>query len=448
MTRLRPTVRASLTASAVAAAAVALTVLIAVFNLVLDARLRSDGDGVLRERAAAVLRGLGSVDGRLSVIEAADEGAADTQTWIFSGQRALEQPAQSDKRNRAAATALARGSGLRSVSSTDTRLLAVPVVHNGRRLGAVVVGASVEPYESTASSALIGSAILGAAMLLAVAALARWLTGRALRPVVRMTAQAAEWSEHDLNRRFFTGEARDELSGLAAVFDRLLSRLSQSLSREQRLTAEISHELRTPLTKISAEAEIAGARERATDEYRSALQAIAGHARDLARVLESLLSAARSSAPGAAARSDALVAARRAISLLDGSGPGDARIELLRAEPVRVAAEAEVIERILSPLLENALRYARERVTVSVAASGGEALLVVADDGPGLSEQERRHAFDPGYRANGAPGETHRGAGLGLPLAKRLARSAGGEIELAEPPDGGGAAFAVRLPLA
>ncbi len=448
MRRARLSLRGSLTASSMAAAALALAVLITAFNLVLDARLRADGDHLLRERAAAVLRGLGTVDGRLSVIEAADERAADTQTWIFSGTGTLEQPAQNDPRNGAAARALAHGgSGIHTVSSTDTRLLAVPVAGRGRRLGTVVVGASVEPYESTASSALIGSVILGAVILVAVAVLARWLIGRALRPVVRMTAQAAEWSEHDLSRRFFTGEPRDELTGLAAVFDRLLTRLAQSLSREQRLTAEISHELRTPLAKISAEAEIAGARERDGGQYRASLDAIAGHARDLARVLESLLAASRSSAPGALARSDARSAAQRAVELQhEGGSDGAAHVELQADRPVLVAVEAEVVERILAPLVENALRYAHERVTVSVGAAGGEAVVVVADDGPGLSEQERLHAFDPGFRTNGEG--PHRGSGLGLPLAKRLARSAGGELELLDPPGGAGAAFRVRLPLA
>ncbi|MHB8531447.1 MAG: sensor histidine kinase, partial [Solirubrobacteraceae bacterium] len=107
MSRARLSLRGRLTAGALAAAALALVVLIAAFNLVLDARLRADRDHLLRERAAAVLRGLGTVDGLLTVIEAADERAADTQTWIFSGTRTLEAPMQSDPRDSAATLALA-----------------------------------------------------------------------------------------------------------------------------------------------------------------------------------------------------------------------------------------------------------------------------------------------------------------------------------------------------
>ena len=117
MRRRRLNLRARLTASAVAAAAIALAVLIAAFNLVLDARLRTDADNVLRERATTVLRGLGTVDGRLSVIEAPDLGAIDAQTWIFASGHELEQPAQVDPRNQQAVLQLARGQGFRIVAA-------------------------------------------------------------------------------------------------------------------------------------------------------------------------------------------------------------------------------------------------------------------------------------------------------------------------------------------
>ena len=224
--------------SAVAGAAVTLAVLITAFNLLLDARLRADGDNVLRERAATVLRGLGTVNGRLSVTEAPDQGTADTQTWIFVGERTVEQPAGVDPRNQRAAQSLAQvGRGFTTVDVTRTRMEAVAVRRGSRRLGVVVVAASLAPYRSTAGSALLGSVILGLVTLAAVAALSRWLIRRALRPVAQMTAEAADWGEHDLSRRFFPGDPHDELSTLASVFDGLLGRLAQSLRREQRLTA-------------------------------------------------------------------------------------------------------------------------------------------------------------------------------------------------------------------
>jgi signal transduction histidine kinase len=290
--RLRPVkLRTRLTVSAVLGAAVTLAVLVVAFNLLLGARLRADGDNVLRERAAAALRSLATVDGRLSVGEAPDQGAVDAQTWIFAGGITVEQPAAVDARNQQAARELAHVVvGFTTVEATSTRMEAVPVRQSTRRLGTVVVAASLAPYTSTASSALLGSVILGLLMLVAVTALSRWLIHRALRPVARMTAAAADWGEHDSSRRFFPGKPYDELSALASVFDGLFARLAQSLRHEQRLTAEVSHELRTPLAKILAEVElVAGDRlspgERTPEQYRDALELIRRYSQELQRVL-------------------------------------------------------------------------------------------------------------------------------------------------------------------
>jgi two-component system, OmpR family, sensor kinase len=438
--------RTRLTASAVAGTAITLAVLITAFNLVLDARLRTDADNVLRERAATVLRALGTVDGRLSANEAPDQGAIDAQTWIFVGLRTLEQPVGVDSRNQLAARRLAAaGSGFRTVDVTDTRLQAVSARQAGRLLGTVVVGASLAPYESTASSALFGSIILGLLMLAAVAALSRWLIGRALRPVAQMTAEAADWGEHDLSRRFYPSEPHDELSTLASVFDGLLSRLAQSLRRERRLTAEVSHELRTPLAKILAEAELAVGRDRSSQRYRASLELIGRYAQDLQRVLETLLASARAAAPGRTTAGDAREPAQRAAaSIRETLAAQDKSIEIVCPQPVRVAVEADVVERILSPLLENATRFAQNHIMLGIRAVDGEVVFEIRDDGPGIDPHDRERIFDPGFRGAEPHAEAHVGAGLGLPLARRLARAAGGEVE-ARPSNGGGG-FSVRLP--
>lgn len=440
--------RSRLTASAVLGGAVTLGVLILSFNLVLDARLRADRDQVLRERASTALRGLGTVNGHLSVLEAPDQGAVDTRTWIFAGASTLERPPNSDPRNEGAAVRLATTqSGYATVQATDTRLYAVPVRRGGRSLGTVVVGASLSPYESTASSALLGSIILGLLTLAAVAALSRWLVNRALRPVAQMTAQAADWGEHDLSRRFFVGEPHDELSTLASVFDGLLARVGQSLSREQRLTSEVSHELRTPLAKVLAEAELATSRDRGPQEYRASLESIGRHARDLQRVLETLLASARAAVPGRGTASDAEESARRAAAPLSETLASNGKtIDVICARALRVAAEADLVERILSPLLENAGHYARDRIALEIRADGADVVFEVRDDGPGVSPQQREAIFDPGFASTEPDPGAHRGAGLGLPLARRLARAAGGDLDARA--SSGGGSFVVRLPAA
>lgn len=447
MTPRRVSLSTRLTAVAVVAAAIALAVLVAAFNLVLDARLRTDADKVLRERAATVLRGLATADGRLSLPEAPDQGAVDAPTWIFAGRRILEQPAGARLRDQRCAERLAAASaaGFSTVDATDTRLYAAPVRQGARRLGTVVVAASLAPYERSASSALVGSLVLGVLTLAAIGVLSRWLISRALRPVAQMTAQAADWGEHDLSRRFFAGEPHDELSTLASVFDGLLARLAASLRREQRLTAEVSHELRTPLAKILAQAELATSRDRSSRHYRRALESITRHAQELQRVLETLLASARAAMPGKTTASDAQEAARRAVApLRQGLAAQGKSIEFVGARPVRVAVEADLLERILSPLLENAVRHARQQITLEIHARGSDAIVAIDDDGAGVRPADRERIFEPGF-SGGARRRACAGAGLGLPLARRLARAAGGDVQ-ARPSTAGGS-FLVRLPL-
>jgi signal transduction histidine kinase len=447
--RLRPfSLRTRLTVSAFLGAALTLAALVAVFNLLLDARLRTDGDNVLRERGAAVLRSLSTVDGHLSVTEAPDKGAIDAQTWIFAGQRVVEQPANVDSRNQTAARELGRrGRGFATVEATDTRMEAMPVRQASQQLGAVVVAASLAPYESTASSALLGSVILALLTLAAVTVLSRWLIRRALRPVARMTAEAADWGEHELSRRFFAGEPYDELSKLASVFDGLLGRLSQSLRHEQRLTAEVSHELRTPLAKILAEAELALGRARTPQQYQMTLELVGRYAQELQRVLETLLASARAQTPSRGCASEARETAEAAAeSLREILAAQGKSIQLVSEQRLSVAVEADVLERILSPLLENAARFARERVVVEIQPLDGEAVFEVRDDGPGVNALYLEQIFDPGFRGPTPHGDTHPGAGLGLALARRLARATGGDIEARASGDGG--RFVLRLPAA
>ena len=110
--------------------------------------------------------------------------------------------------------------------STDLRLFAVPVTQGATRAGTVVSAISLEPYEHSASKALTGSLIYAGVAFLLVLIATRVIVNRALRPVARMTAEAADWSEHALDHRFNVGEPRDELTQLAATFDDMLARIA------------------------------------------------------------------------------------------------------------------------------------------------------------------------------------------------------------------------------
>jgi signal transduction histidine kinase len=263
-----------------------------------------------------------------------------------------------------------------------------------------------------------------------VAVASWWLLAHALQPVVRMTRQAAAWSERDLDKRFALGEPTDELSELAATLDGLLDRLATTLRHEQRFSAELSHELRTPLARLIGEADLALRREREADEYRAALELILRNAQQLARTVDALVAAARHELGTARGSSDAYAVAASAVQAC-AAAAGDRELSV-RVEapprPLRIGVDGELGERILQPVIENACRYGRSTVAVSLGQSDGTVAYLVEDDGPGVDDDEREAIFEPGSRGRAASGDLTSGAGLGLALARRLARSVAGDV--------------------
>lgn len=417
------------------------------FNLLLRASLEGDADRVLQARSAAALQGVEVFNGRVRASEAPDEAAPDSGVWIYDGATSIERPAAPDEINALADSMVARGALYGESKSEDLKLHAVPVSDGGRRLGSVVVALSIEPYERSANRALAASIILALVMLGLIVVLTRFALDRALRPVARLTAEASKRSEHDVDHRFDLGPPTDELTQLAATFDSMLARLAANLRHERLLTAEISHELRTPLSAISAEAELALSRPRQTDEYRSALETIQRRSGQLADILETLLLTARAEGGIRSEPTDANRIAEEALAPLRQRADRAKTIGLIpSAFPLLADVSLATGGRILAPLLENAMRYGHGKVAVKVERDGHEALFSVTDDGSGFTADEVELVFEPGRRGSAGVTSDSEGVGLGLALARRLARVVGGDVEAAT--DCGFGLIRVRLPLA
>jgi signal transduction histidine kinase len=322
----------------------------------------------------------------------------------------------------AAARALAGATQVREADGPhDTSLRAEPVfAPSGRQVATVVVGASTEAIEDLQEKVLLGSLIVAALVLVAGAIAIRGAVRGALQPVADMTEAAADWSEHDLDKRFGLGPVRDELTGLAATLDGLLARIAASRRHDQRFASEVAHELRTPLARLRGRAELALQVDDPA-EREAALAAVADQTSRMGETIDTLLAAARQEF-GEERRS---VDVAGVVSELEG-------VQLhVQAGLPAAEGDAELLRRALGPLRDNARRHARAQVSVDVEADDEWVRVAVRDDGPGLAPDFGERAFEPGVQGNGGGG-----AGLGLPLARRLARTCGGDVTAGEGPGG------------
>ncbi len=416
--------RTRVTLSTVAVLGAGLAIISIALNLLLAGRLSADANDVLANRADAQASTLEVRNGALHVRGSADDAALDEHAWVFDTRgRAIERSPASGKLARAVEELKDVNAPTTVIPTEHVRLLARPI--DGA--GVVVVGVSMDPYRHTERLAITFTVILDAFVLIAGALVARRAVGAALRPVAEMTERAAEWSEHDLHRRFVLGPPRDELTALAATLDGLLGRIDAALRHEQRFSAEMAHELRTPLAGVRAEAELALRSGTAPLEALEALEAVLAGTERMETVIDTLLAAARSDAGRGS--SDAVAAARHAAEAHGASVQA-------QEEPMTVGAGEDVVAGALQPLLENASRHAANDVEIRVSRDNGHVVIAVLDDGAGIAPGDAERIFEPGVSEAGS-------AGLGLPLARRLARAAGGDV-VAIPQRGG--RIELRLP--
>jgi signal transduction histidine kinase len=259
-----------------------------------------------------------------------------------------------------------------------------------------------------------------------------------------MTELAAEWNDQDLDSRFRLGPGTNEFSQLGNTLDALLDRVAEALRNEQQLTAELAHELRTPLTTIRAEAEL-GTLSDVDDATRERLQRVMAQVDRLDRTITTLLALARHQ-HGAARTADLGTVVSGLVESVVGPNGSAVPVAVSfvpgpESGSIRIRGSADLVERVVAPILDTAVRYARSAVRIEVRRAGSDVLLRVCDDGPGIDSEYKDDVFLTGV---GDP--TTSGAGLGLPLSRRVAAGLGGSVQVAS--YRGPTVVEVRLPTA
>ncbi len=321
----------------------------------------------------------------------------------------------------------------------DYQVLATPFTTTAGPSGVSVVAERLQPYETIEHTAMLVSILAGGLVVLLSLALTAWISRRALAPVAHMARTAEDWSAHDLERRFDLGPPSNEITALGHTLDGLLAKVAGVIRDEQRLTSELAHELRSPLTAVMGAVELLQMRTDLDGAAREDLAEVQASCQQMSVTISGLLALARAQADSEWTHSCVL----RPL-MQDVVGRSEITSPVLAIEPtLRIAAPEDMVRRAVSPVIENAARHGG---TVTVAASrvAGDVLVRIHDEGPGVPHDSAGRIFDPGWTSGN-------GSGLGLALARRVARSIGGDVTLDDVPSMGddqdrGATFVISLP--
>ena len=325
------------------------------------------------------------------------------------------------------------------------------------------IGMSLAETEDTVDRLVVLQAGIGAVVLVALAVAGGVVVRRSLRPLDEVERTATRIADGDLSERVPERDPRTEIGRLSVTFNRMLGKIESAFAataaseesarrseeKMRRFVADAGHELRTPLTTIRGFAELY--RQGASTDTGMLMDRIEREAQRMGLLVEDLLMLARldeqrpldrSPVDLLAVAADAVHGARAvapdrhvALEIIDGPGTPE------------VLGDDARLRQVLGNLVSNALTHTPPQadVTVRVGTVDSDAVLEVADTGPGLGPEDRERVFERFYRADASRTRASGGSGLGLSIVAALVAAHGGKVEV-ESEEGVGSTFRVHIP--
>jgi len=337
-----------------------------------------------------------------------------------------------------------RVTGTRYSNTLATELLyvAMPVASGGTVHGALRITLPTTDVDARVHRFWWGLAAMGAMIMVVMAGLS-WVLARSVtRPILRLQRAAGEFAAGQLGRRIELEGAPPEVEELGEALNAMAARLEHMIGTQRAFVADASHQLRTPLTALRLRIE--NMEHLLGEEHEGQLEPVLEEIERLSALVEQLLELSRAEREAVSEEVDLVGLVTYRVDTWSAVAE-ERQVSLRLVAPetkLRVRASGSAVDQILDNLLDNAvsLTSAGATVTVAVDSGSGHHRLVVSDEGPGLSDEDKQRATDRFWRGD----QTRSGSGLGLSIVRSLVEAHGGDMELLDA-SGGGLQIVVRF---
>ncbi|MGD8534942.1 MAG: ATP-binding protein [Candidatus Aminicenantes bacterium] len=335
-----------------------------------------------------------------------------------------------------------------NLSSFPLRVFLLPV----RGPNVLQVGISVENVAGSLNQLMIVMVAAGLMLLVFASLGGSLIIRKALQPVKSVVQTANEITTEDLSLRIDVKNRQDEIGALVKTFNDMIIRLEKSVNKIRQFSGDVSHELRTPLTIIRGEIEVLLRKKRTEEEYMKTLKSALEESSRMEKIIDDLLFLSRAEALDKSkfnktVQLDEIVANVVKIRNQPAVNKG-LTIIAEKVKPAKVKGNKELLERMITNVIDNAIRYTPSggRIEVLLTKSQDKIQLEIRDTGIGIPDESLPYIYDRFYVVDKSRSRETGGAGLGLSIVKWISDHHRAEIEV-KSKENQGTSFIIKFPL-
>ncbi len=320
------------------------------------------------------------------------------------------------------------------IKGRPLRQIQIPIIENSVTIGYMLAAMSTEEAEMVMQNLKKVLLILYPIVLMALFGVARYLAGRSINPIKKITDTANHITKNNLDERIELPHNKDELYTLTASINELLQRMQEALEREKQFTSDASHELRTPLAVLTGTLEVLLRKPRTEDEYKEKIGYSINEINRMSDTVDQLLMLARVDNSNNIATHQII----EPIAIIDGVlirykeqiEERALKLNVITNEPIEFKSNPYYVDLIFDNLIANAIKYsnAKSTINISLKKAEGHISCVIGDEGNGISSSHLKQIFSPFYRANPLDHKEIKGNGLGLSIVKKACDALGVDI--------------------